>query len=243
MRAVTRTHPPVRSRAYAMSHHPHAQIAPHQPVPARRKTFSPRLTLLRRSPPGDARHRGAHRGHASGVLVSPVDRAVEAVPFVVRIRADALRQPPHLARGRQLVLDQTRFAMQPSETDKALGDDGVACVERGVTYLTSLDYGGSTIFDRPLTADERDCNGMCGPYCTQLTPSACGRSIAWSTTLAAARRMRTPAGRRSTPAATNTSRPKPTSCAASTRFSAIAGDDARHTPGARRVTTSARVGE
>jgi hypothetical protein len=68
-----------------------------------------------------------------------------------------------------MALAESQFTMQPREAEKSLNDDGVTCLQRGLTYLASFDHGDVTVLDRPITADEHECNGLCGPYCTQLT--------------------------------------------------------------------------
>jgi hypothetical protein len=54
--------------------------------------------------------------------------------------------------------------------DKSLGNDSISCLERGSTYAVSFDFGSTAVVDRPIVADSRSCNGMCGPSCTELTP-------------------------------------------------------------------------
>jgi hypothetical protein len=54
--------------------------------------------------------------------------------------------------------------------DKSLGNDGISCLERGSTYLVSFDFASTAVVDRPIAADSRSCNGLCGPSCTELTP-------------------------------------------------------------------------
>jgi hypothetical protein len=65
---------------------------------------------------------------------------------------------------------RTTFAIDAAEVDKSLGNDGVTCIERGVSYPTSFEYDGTLVTDEAITADASDCNGQCGPGCTQLTP-------------------------------------------------------------------------
>jgi hypothetical protein len=74
-----------------------------------------------------------------------------------------------------IALGRNIFALRPkpapgAETTKSLGDDGVACVQRGLAYYTSFDYFDTTVVDQPVTVDTHRCNGMCGPYCTELSP-------------------------------------------------------------------------
>jgi hypothetical protein len=72
-------------------------------------------------------------------------------------------------------LPEQRFALRERAAheglgDKSLLDDGVTCLARGETYAVSFDYGDSTVVDEPVVADGWECNGLCGPYCTELTP-------------------------------------------------------------------------
>jgi hypothetical protein len=67
-------------------------------------------------------------------------------------------------------LEPMTFELEPSEVEKALGNDGVTCLERHQTYPASYDYGSTVVLDRAITADSSECNGRCGPACTQLTP-------------------------------------------------------------------------
>lgn len=77
-------------------------------------------------------------------------------------------------------LPERRFALRgraaqdgpldESLRDKSLRDDGVTCLARGETYAVSFDYGDATVIDEPVVADGWECNGLCGPYCTELTP-------------------------------------------------------------------------
>jgi hypothetical protein len=82
-------------------------------------------------------------------------------------------------------LERTTFEIEPSDVEesnvdpggvgpgsveKSLGNDGVSCVKRQQTYSASYDYGGTVIVDYAITADASECNGRCGPTCTQLTP-------------------------------------------------------------------------
>jgi len=64
---------------------------------------------------------------------------------------------------RQIALDQ-------DETNKSLGNDAVTCVQIGESYLASFDYADTTVNERPVTAGESECNGSCGPTCSQLQP-------------------------------------------------------------------------
>jgi len=67
-------------------------------------------------------------------------------------------------------LPRMRFSLAPDAVDKSLENDGITCVERGITYPVSFDYGGLLVVDEPVTAGADGCNGQCGPGCTQLTP-------------------------------------------------------------------------
>jgi hypothetical protein len=67
-------------------------------------------------------------------------------------------------------LMRTTFTIDGPEVDKSLGNDGVTCIERGASYPASFDHGGTLVADEAITAGASDCNGQCGPSCTQLTP-------------------------------------------------------------------------
>jgi hypothetical protein len=67
-------------------------------------------------------------------------------------------------------LGRTTFEIEPSELEKSLGNDGVSCIKRAQTYAASYDYGDIVIVDHAITAGASECNGRCGPTCTQLTP-------------------------------------------------------------------------
>jgi hypothetical protein len=67
-------------------------------------------------------------------------------------------------------VEQRTFVLEPDETNKSLGNDGVTCIQSGQSYLVSFDYADTTVIDRPVTAAESDCNGSCGPSCSQLQP-------------------------------------------------------------------------
>jgi hypothetical protein len=75
-----------------------------------------------------------------------------------------------------VALPEQRFVLprRPAPAEgpitKSLLDDGVGCVLRGESYLVSFDYGDITVLDEPVTADSWECNGLCGPYCVELTP-------------------------------------------------------------------------
>ena len=57
-----------------------------------------------------------------------------------------------------------------SLVEKSLEDDGIACIQNGEWYPVSFDYGETTVVDADVQAGSRNCNGQCGPACTQLTP-------------------------------------------------------------------------
>lgn len=65
---------------------------------------------------------------------------------------------------------EPREALDGSLPDKSLLDDGVTCLARGETYAVSFDHGATTVLDEPVVAGAWECNGQCGPYCTELTP-------------------------------------------------------------------------
>jgi hypothetical protein len=75
-----------------------------------------------------------------------------------------------------VALPEKRFVLprtQPAPgaaIEKSLLDDGVGCVQRGEAYAVSFDYGDLTVLDETVTADSWECNGLCGPYCVELTP-------------------------------------------------------------------------
>jgi hypothetical protein len=111
---------------------------------------------------------------AQGLLLGAVGAVAE------RLGSDAQSLPLHeqmlyagLVTWQEaggMALERSQTSLRPRVTDKSIGNDGVTCLERGLTYLTSFDYGDVTIVDRPVTADADECNGMCGPYCTELSP-------------------------------------------------------------------------
>jgi hypothetical protein len=68
------------------------------------------------------------------------------------------------------VLDLGPPETESSTVDKALGDDGISCIKSGSTYFVSFDFGDTTVIDGELQAGVFECNGQCGPYCTQLQP-------------------------------------------------------------------------
>lgn len=57
-----------------------------------------------------------------------------------------------------------------AEVDKSLGDDGIRCIRSGTSYFVSFDYADTTVIDGVVQAGAFECNGQCGPYCTQLQP-------------------------------------------------------------------------
>lgn len=67
-------------------------------------------------------------------------------------------------------LEPMSFEIEPSLVEKSLGNDGVSCIKRDQTYSASYDHGSTVVLDRAITADSSECNGRCGPTCTQLTP-------------------------------------------------------------------------
>jgi len=67
-------------------------------------------------------------------------------------------------------LGRMTFDLEPDETNKSLGNDGVTCIQSGLSYLASFDYADTTVVERPVTAGESSCNGSCGPGCSQLQP-------------------------------------------------------------------------
>lgn len=69
-----------------------------------------------------------------------------------------------------MALEPMTFEIEPSLVEKSLGNDGVSCIKRDQTYAASYDHGSTVVLDRPIVADSSECNGRCGPTCTQLTP-------------------------------------------------------------------------
>jgi hypothetical protein len=76
-------------------------------------------------------------------------------------------------------LERTRFDLGPKQSaasgesgvvNKSLEDDGIGCIKRGVWYAVSYDYGDSTVIDEVVEAGVFECNGQCGPTCSQLQP-------------------------------------------------------------------------
>lgn len=67
-------------------------------------------------------------------------------------------------------LPRMSFPLSPVTVDKSLENDGVTCIERGVSYPVSFDYGDRVVLDEPVSAGVDDCNGQCGPGCARLTP-------------------------------------------------------------------------
>jgi hypothetical protein len=67
-------------------------------------------------------------------------------------------------------LDPLRFPLGADETEKSLGNDGVTCIQRGDPYEVSFDDSNATVEGQTVTADADECNGLCGPGCSQLTP-------------------------------------------------------------------------
>jgi hypothetical protein len=66
-------------------------------------------------------------------------------------------------------LTALRFPLGTDETEKSLGNDGVTCIQRGDTYEVSFDDSNATVEGQTVTADSDECNGLCGPGCSQLT--------------------------------------------------------------------------
>ncbi|HKO92356.1 MAG TPA: hypothetical protein VJU61_14430 [Polyangiaceae bacterium] len=69
-------------------------------------------------------------------------------------------------------LGRRTFALDPEEVTKSLGNDAVTCIRSGQSYLVSFDHDETTVIDRTVTAGESNCNGRCGPSCSQLQPWA-----------------------------------------------------------------------
>jgi hypothetical protein len=67
-------------------------------------------------------------------------------------------------------LARLRFPLGTDETEKSLGNDGITCIERGDAYEVSFDDSNATVEGQTVTADSDECNGLCGPGCSQLTP-------------------------------------------------------------------------
>jgi hypothetical protein len=63
-------------------------------------------------------------------------------------------------------------AAPKGDVDKSLGNDGVACVDRGSIHAVSFDDANGTWLDQEVSVDAEDCNGKCGPGCASLTPWA-----------------------------------------------------------------------
>lgn len=113
----------------------------------------------------------------------PLLEAIEALS--ASLQRDALEPPLHermLHAGLGMLRDSGGMALerqvfdlgppeeQGAEVDKAIGDDGVSCIRSGTTYYVSFDYADTTVIDGELQAGAFECNGQCGPYCTQLQP-------------------------------------------------------------------------
>jgi hypothetical protein len=123
-------------------------------------------------------------GHGEGLDFDSLGMLLDAVHAVTEhLGPDAARWSLHeqmlyaAVSGWQqsggMPLRRTTYALAPepaAEVDKSIGDDGVICIQNGLTYLTSFDYGDTTVIDEPVRAGDSDCNGMCGPSCTQLQP-------------------------------------------------------------------------
>ncbi len=61
-------------------------------------------------------------------------------------------------------------ASSAGDVDKSLDDDGIQCIRSGGIYYVSFDFGETTVLDTEVQAGSYECNGQCGPYCTQLQP-------------------------------------------------------------------------
>jgi hypothetical protein len=105
-------------------------------------------------------------------------------------RPESPMQEQMLVAAFQLVRDsggmpllQQRFPLGPKQVsgepvashpeldlEKSLDDDGIRCIRSGTSYFVSFDYGDSTVIDEVVQAGIFECNGQCGPTCTQLQP-------------------------------------------------------------------------
>lgn len=119
-------------------------------------------------------HGGAIDRDAQLLLADALERLTE------RLGNDTPRLPLHeqmlyaglamLEESGGMPLARMSFPIDAPEVNKSLGNDGVTCIERGVTYPGSFDYGGTLVADAAITAGASHCNGQCGPGCTRLTP-------------------------------------------------------------------------
>jgi hypothetical protein len=113
--------------------------------------------------------------------------AIEALAsYLGRNQPDLPLQEQMLYAGLSLLrdsggmpLERKTFALGPqqggsdasaNEVEKSLNDDGVRCVKRDLWYNVSFDYDETTIIDGEVQAGVFECNGQCGPTCTQLQP-------------------------------------------------------------------------
>jgi hypothetical protein len=133
---------------------------------------------------GAAIDRGAPR-----VLRAAID---DLTGYLGPTRPESPLQEQMLIAGLQLLhdsggmpLERTSFPLGPKEltsnsgsvaaqaeadVEKSLDDDGIRCVKSGESYFVSFDYGDSTVIDDVVQAGSYECNGQCGPTCTQLQP-------------------------------------------------------------------------
>lgn len=111
---------------------------------------------------GAVSDRLAPRGDGRDVLALPLHEQMSYAALA------SLAQSGGMAQGR-MIFDSSTPAT-PDVHDKSLGDDGIECIQRGGEYDVSYDIGSSSVSDVLITADAVNCNGLCGPACTQLTP-------------------------------------------------------------------------
>jgi hypothetical protein len=119
----------------------------------------------------------------------PLLEAIEAVS--ARLQSQPQEAPLHehmLYAGLSMLRDSGGMPLEPkvfdlgrapevggaeldgAVLDKSIEDDGISCIKSGRTYYVSFDYGDTTVIDGELQAGVFECNGQCGPYCTQLQP-------------------------------------------------------------------------
>lgn len=113
----------------------------------------------------------------------PLLEAIAALS--AQLEPDSLERPLHermlhagfgmLRDSGGMPLERKVFDLGPAEgeadeVDKALGDDGIRCIRSGPSYFVSFDYADTTVVDGVVQAGAFECNGQCGPYCTQLQP-------------------------------------------------------------------------
>jgi hypothetical protein len=111
---------------------------------------------------GAVSDRLAPQGRGGDVLALPLHEQMSYAALA------SLAQSGGAAQGRMTFDSSTRAT--PHVGDKSLGDDGIECIQRGGEYDVSYDIGSSVVSDVLVTADAVNCNGLCGPACTQLTP-------------------------------------------------------------------------